>query len=62
VVPDDKVVVESKVIPPLDGVAQLGTPAATVRTVPVPPMPSLVLTLDVDERKEMSPRVVSGFI
>ena len=34
-----KVVVLNKVIPPLDGVAQDGTPPATVKTCPVEPIP-----------------------
>ena len=59
VVEPESVVVESKVMP-LEA-AQDGTPAATVNTCPVEPIPSLVFVFAVDERYSISPRVVEGF-
>ena len=58
VVVPDKVVVDNKVIPPLEGVAQLGTPDATVRTCALVPMPSLAGLLAL-EAYIISPVVVS---
>jgi len=46
---------------PPAGAAQAGTPPTTVKTLPVDPIPSLVLVFAVDERYSISPRVVEGF-
>ena len=57
----ERVVVESKVMPPLDEVTQAGTPPLTDSTCPDVPMPRRVFVLAVDERYSISPRVVDGF-